>query len=308
MTKRQRKEYFRCFYAYCKENYNKEFYSSDIPITNAMITNNDKQMDLIFKRIKVYNLYGKENLTTDKEGNKIFKIVFKQLGKDLKEFVILLDKKEENLKKYNYCQHALNNFIHELDDPKLGLMKSETLSNKISNKFGDKYIQKKIRYGGYDGYSAFVISYDELLEKYKEFGYVNDTEYEKLKGNYEKINYLSRNFEKEEKDDFYDNLPVQPITQHDKNELIDSLKESIMAKDEEIKEIQDENKKLLEEIEKLKAMMKEKEEFSTESNNDLIKEIEYMKKVLSSTKAGQAQLEKINKKVKVKNPELTTKQ
>ena len=224
-------------------------------------------------------------------------------------------------------------------------MKTETLSNKISNKFGDKYIQKKIRYGGYDGYSAFVISYDELLEKYKEFGYVNDTEYEKLKGNYEKINYLSRNFEKEEKDDFYDNLPVQPITQHDKNELIYSLKESIMAKDEEIKEIQDENKKLLEEIEKLKAMMKEKEEISTESNNDLIKEfkiefekvmeedvkpkvnllyqqdkecvkskyeaineIEHMKKVLSSTKAGQAQLEKINKKVKVKNPDLTTKQ
>ena len=190
-----------------------------------------------------------------------------------------------------------------------------------------------------------MISYDELLEKYKEFGYVNDTEYEKLKGNYEKINYLSRNFEKEEKDDFYDNLPVQPITQHDKNELIDSLKESIMAKDEEIKEIQDENKKLLEEIEKLKAMMKEKEEFSTESDNDLIKEfqiefekvmeedvkpkvnllyqqnkecikskyeavneIEHMKKVLSSTKAGQAQLEKINKKVKVKNPDSTTKQ
>ena len=118
-----------------------------------------------------------------------------------------------------------------------------------------------------------------------------------------------------------------------------------MAKDEEIKEIQDENKKLLEEIEKLKAMMKEKKEISTESNNDLIKEfkiefekvmeedvkpkvnllyqqnkecikskyeavneIEHMKKVLSSTKAGQAQLEKINKKVKVKNPDSITKQ
>ncbi len=61
---------------YDKENYDKDFDPEiDIPITDAVITNNDKSMPVLYKYIKIYNLYNKRDLKTI-DGKKIFNIVF----------------------------------------------------------------------------------------------------------------------------------------------------------------------------------------------------------------------------------------
>ena len=65
------------------------------------------------------------------------------------------------------------------------------MRRKLKNKFNDECFKSVRRYKTL--YSGFVISYDDLLNKYKELEYISDKEYITLKNNYGYINYLDCN-------------------------------------------------------------------------------------------------------------------
>ena len=278
MEQKEKRKYFRCFFAYCKENFDKEFDSSDIPITEAVIQNNEKSMDVIYKYVKIGCLYNKKYLTTDKEGNKIFKIIFNTMKDELTSFITDLDKNEKNLKRYNYCQHPINNFKHELNKSRLEIT-TNFLTNHIKFKFGDEYV-KEIRVKNKEKdtkYSGFVISYDELLEIYKTLGYVDADEYEMLKGNYKYINYFR--YENDETSSGF-SLSSQ----------IEELKQKIEEKDELIKKYIEELKEKDRTFENLKSFTNEQKDKEIEKlktfNEDLdtkIKEFEEIIKVKNKT-------------------------
>lgn len=37
LSEEEKQNYYKCFFAYCKDNYNEDFDSSDIPITQTII-------------------------------------------------------------------------------------------------------------------------------------------------------------------------------------------------------------------------------------------------------------------------------
>lgn len=212
--KNERRKYFKCFFAYCRENYDKDFDPEiDIPITDAVITNNDKSMPVLYKYIKIYNLYNKRDLKTI-DGKKIFKILFNSLKSELKDFMIMLNNKDRMLKLYNYCQHPINNFIRELGYTNLDInfeINSKTLSKKIKDDFRtDEYVKPIQCSNG--KYYGFVIPYDTLLEKYREWGYVNDNEYYKLKDNYDTIDYCNHDYNDTSVYDFSSDIKLKQLT------------------------------------------------------------------------------------------------
>ena len=56
-------------------------------------------MPVLYKYIKIYNLYNKHDLKTI-DGKKIFNIVFNSLKSELKDFMIMLNNKDRMLKLY----------------------------------------------------------------------------------------------------------------------------------------------------------------------------------------------------------------
>ena len=266
----EKQKYYRCFYAYCNKNLNKGFNSMDIPITDAIITNNDLRMDLEFKYIKAKLLYEKKYLSEYKirkngkydskykEGDKVFKIVFEDLKIKLLEFVKDLEMGGDRLlNKYYYCQQGLNNFKHDKmlrNEINIGKVKDNLL-----NKIGEEY-QCKLTVPGYDGYQGILISYDELLEIYRVLGYVDDFEYEKLKGNYEKIKYCN--------DDYKISSSLSYSSQ------IEELKQKMEDKDDLINKYIDEIKEKDNMIERLKSFTNEQTDKKIEKLNDKIKELE----------------------------------
>lgn len=240
MNEKEKQKYFKCFYSYCKENYNPEYDPLDIPVTKAMIINNDKQMPLLFKYIKINNLMNKKDLFKDKEDKYYFKVVIKHMAEDMNEFIDLINGHPEELKRINYYQIGVNNFITSLN----------TNDNKISSKALNQIIKtvfkdyNKIEFGQITAkidnkLSYLKIYYDDLLEYYNDKGYVDLNEYEKLNKQY--------------------------IKPKDDEEFID-------YKEVKINELQDINnkqedkiKRLEEEIERLKKLLEEKE-FSQSEN------------------------------------------
>ena len=235
MNEKEKQKYFKCFYSYCKENYNPEYDPLDIPVTKAMIINNDKQMPLLFKYIKINNLMNKKDLFKDKEDKYYFKVVIKHMAEDMNEFIDLINGHPEELKRINYYQIGVNNFITSLN----------TNDNKISSKALNQIIKtvfkdyNKIEFGQITAkidnkLSYLKIYYDDLLEYYNDKGYVDLNEYEKLNKQY--------------------------IKPKDDEEFID-------YKEVKINELQDINnkqedkiKQLEEEIERLKKLLENKEE------------------------------------------------
>lgn len=231
MNEKEKQIYFKCFYSYCKENYNPEYDPLDIPVTKAMIINNDKQMPLLFKYIKINNLMNKKDLYKDeKEDKYYFKVVVKHMAEDMNEFINLINGHPEELKRINYYQIGVNNFITSLN----------TNDNKITSKALNQIIKtvfkdyKNIEYGQITAkidnkLSYFKIYYDDLLEYYNDKGYVDLNEYEKLNKQY--------------------------IKPKDEDEFIDYKEEKINELQEINNKQEDKIKQLEEEIERLKKLL-----------------------------------------------------
>lgn len=274
----EKQKYYRCFYAYCIKNLNKSFNSMDIPITDAIITNNDLRMDLEFKYIKAKLLYEKNYLSeyktrkngrycnNYKEGDKVFKIVFEDLKIKLLDFVKSLEMGGDRLlNKYYYCQQGLNNFKHDKmirDEINIGKVK-----DTILDKIGEEY-QCKLTVPGYDGYQGILISYDELLEIYRDSGYVDDFEYEKLKGNYEKIKYCNDDYKISSSLSYSSQIEELKQKIEDKDDLINKYINEIKEKDNMIESLKSfTNEQKDKQIDKLNAKIKELEELLNTKDN-----------------------------------------
>lgn len=147
------------------------------------------QFDFIFLYIKIYHLYYKNDLDSDN----VFKIAFKFIKQNIKDFMLKLDKNKDLLDKYNYSQRYIDSYKKESSTD--FTLSAASLRRKLKNKFNDECFKSVRRYKTL--YSGFVISYDDLLNKYKEWGYVSDKEYIILKNNYGYVNYLDCNCDNE---------------------------------------------------------------------------------------------------------------
>ena len=266
LEQKERIKYFRCFYAYCNDNDNKEnFDPSNIPITDTVIQNNDKTMDVIYKYVKIKELYGKKHLITDREGNKLIKIVLSDLKEPLTDFVTMLDQNNKNLEHYNYSQHPIINFKHALNKPRLEIT-TNFLTGHMKEKFGEEYVREiKIKQKNAKC-QTFIISYDDLLDMYyKKLGYVDTDEYEKLKGNYEKIKYcdnIPSDFS------YYSQIEELKEKMEDKDDLINKYIDEIKDKDNMIESLKSfTNEQKDKEIEKLNVKIKELEELLNTKDN-----------------------------------------
>ena len=304
-TRQEKEKYYRCFFAYCNENYNKDFRPSNIPITDAIIDNNEIRMPFELKYIKVFHLYKKLDL----DNKRTFKIVFNSLKYKIKEFYDKLNGNEKMIEKYNYCQNSLNIFNHDTIKKGGIIMKEIKAIIKNSLKLDEKYFVSKIKTKGYDGYPGIVISYDELLEKYREYGYIDNLEYKKLKGNYDELEYCDNI------DYSYSNLSyscqLEELEQQlkCKNNLINGYKDELKEKDriiEQLESFKDEYKD--KEIEKLKSYNNDLNTINT-SLNTKISELENsnndLNKIIAELKAKINKLEKLpivnNKKIEIEN-------
>lgn len=298
----EKQKYYRCFYAYCNKNLNKGFNSMDIPITDAIITNNDLRMDLEFKYIKAKLLYEKKYLSEYKirkngrydskykEGDKVFKIVFEDLKIKLLEFVKDLEMGGDRLlNKYYYCQQGLNNFKHDKmlrDEINIGKVKDNLL-----DKIGEEY-QCKLTVPGYDGYQGILISYDELLEIYRDSGYVDDFEYEKLKGNYEKIKYCNDDYKISSSLSYSSQIEELKQKMEDKDDLINKYIDEIKEKDNMIESLKSfTNEQKDKEIEKLNAKIKELEELLNTKDNVITENT-------NNLESKDKEIEELNTKIK----------
>lgn len=273
-TREEKEKYYKCFFAYCNENYNKDFRPSNIPLTDAIIDNNEIRMPFEIKYMKVFNLYEKRDL--DKKTG-TYKIIFKSLLDRLKEFYEKLNGNEKIIEKYNYCQKSLNIFNH--DAMKKGGIVLKQVKSIIYNSLKldeKKYYDPKIRIPGYNGYPGIVISYDELLESYRKNGYIDDLEYEKLKGNYDKVDYCDNS----SMSDFNTSSMIEElkIQLEEKDELIKKYIEELKEKDNIIEGLKRfTNEKADKEIENLKSYNKELNDKLEELKNDLQNKLDIIK-------------------------------
>ena len=273
-TREEKEIYYRCFFAYCNENYNKDFRPSNIPLTDAIIDNNEIRMPFEIKYLKVFNLYEKKDL--DKKTG-TFKIIYKSLKDRLLEFYNKLNGNEKMIEKYIYCQKSLSIFNHD------SMKKNEVVLSQVkaiifnSLKLDEeKYYESKIRIPGYNGYPGIVISYDDLLERYRKFGYIDDLEYEKLKGNYEKVEYCDNS----SMSDFSTSSTIEElkIQLEEKDELIKKYVEELKEKDNVIEGLKRfTNEKADKEIENLKSYNKELNDKIEELKNDLQDKLDIIK-------------------------------
>ena len=300
-TREEKEIYYKCFFAYCNENYNKDFRPSNIPLTDAIIDNNEIRMPLEIKYMKIFNLYEKRDFERDYDeetktykNSGTFKIVYNSLKDRLIEFYNKLNGNEKMLEKYNYCQKSLNIFNH--DAMKKGGIVLKQVKSIIFNSLKldeKKYYEPKIRIPGYNGYPGIVISYDELLESYRKNGYIDDLEYEKLKGNYEKVEYCDNS----SMSDFITSSTIEElkIQLEEKDELIKKYVEELKEKDNIIEGLKRfTNEKADKEIENLKSYNKELNDKLEELKNDL-------KDKLDIIKIKDEQLEKLEFDIKSKN-------
>lgn len=306
-TREEKEIYYRCFFAYCNENYNKDFRPSNIPLTDAIIDNNEIRMPFEIKYMKIFNLYEKRDFKRDYDeetktykNSGTFKIIFKPLLKRLKEFYDKLNGNDKMIEKYNYCQKSLNNFnFNSMNNKREVILKQVKSTIYNSLKLDEKkYYDQKIRIPGYNGYPGIVISYDELLECYKKNGYIDDLEYEKLKGNYDKVDYCDNSSISE----FSNSSTIEElkIQLEEKDELIKKYIEELKEKDNIIEGLKRfTNEKADKEIENLKSYNKELNDKLEELKNDLQNKLDIIK-------IKDDQIEKLEFDIKGKNDIINT--
>ena len=284
-TREEKEIYYRCFFAYCNENYNKDFRPSNIPLTDAIIDNNEIRMPFEIKYMKIFNLYEKRDFYRDYDeetktykNSGTFKIIFNPLLKGIKEFYDKLNGNDKMIEKYNYCRKSLNNFNHDAMNRKGDIILKQVKSTiynslKLDEK---KYYEPRIRISKYSGYPGIVISYDELLECYKKNGYIDDLEYEKLKGNCDKVDYCDNS----SMSDFTTSSTIEElkIQLEEKDELIKKYIEELKEKDNIIEGLKRfTNEKADKEIENLKSYNKELNDKIEELKKDLQDKLDIIK-------------------------------
>lgn len=282
LTKQEKRKYFRCFYAYCNDNKNEDFEPSFMPMTDEIKQSADKTMKFIYKYIKIKELYGKSHLIIkkNKEGKIIssdIKFIITDIKYDIKDFAYSLYKNECTLKRYNYLNSCVYEFIKEIG---LTEKKSEAseISSKKLNEYFKRYFKDYVQYKQVKSRNAkcYILecSYDELLEFYKSNGYIIDSEYEKLKDNYDILKYCDYNDYSISDNNYYEQV----------NELKQKLNEKdnlIKKQDEELKE----KDRTIEHLESFKDDCKDKEIESLKiSNEQKDKEIERLKAELEELK------------------------
>ena len=289
LSKYEKRKYFRCFYAYCNENQNEEFEPSFIPMTDAIKHNADKTMKFIYKYIKIKELYGKSHLIIkkDKEGKIIssdIKFITTDIKYDIKDFAYSLYKNECTLKRYNYINSCVYEFFKEIGLTEKKNEASEITSQKI-NEFFKRYVNDFVKYkyvsSRKNNCYVFECSYNELLEFYKSSGFVIDSEYEKLKDNYDILKYCdySEYFNSSSSDNYYEqvNELKQKLNEKDnllkkQDEELESFKNTNEQQDKEIESLKNANEQKDNEIERLKAELEELKKLSLKT-----KEIEKSK-------------------------------
>ena len=296
LDQREKRKYFKCFYAYCYDNRNEEFDPSFIPVTNTVIQSNDKLMEFIYKYIKIRELYEKRHLTTDKKGNKIIKIVLNEIKEDLTYFIKILDYNDKNLERYNYCQHGIDIFKHDTHITPTNGLTTNQLVDHMKIKFGENYIENiKIKYKNSKCWT-FIYPYDELLEYYKTKGYINNDEYEKLKGNYEKIDYCDNITS-----DFSYSSQIEELKQkiEEKDDLIKKYIEELKEKDrtfEGLKSFTNEQKD--KEIEKLKSFNEDLDTKIKESEEIIKVKDKTIQENIDIVESKDKEIEELNVKIK----------
>lgn len=288
LSKYEKRKYFRCFYAYCNENQNKDFEPSFIPITDTIKHSADKTMKFIYKYIKIKELYGKSHLIIkkDKEGKIIssdIKFITTDIKYDIKDFAYSLYKNECTLKRYNYINSCVYEFFKEVGLTEKKNEASEITSQKI-NEFFKRYINDFVKYKYVKSRKTncyvFECSYNELLEFYKSSGYVIDSEYEKLKDNYDILKYCEYSeYLDSSNNNYYEqvNELKQKLNEKDnllkkQDEELESFKNTNEQQDKEIESLKNANEQKDKEIEKLKAELEELKKLSLKT-----KEIEKSK-------------------------------
>ena len=321
LSKYEKRKYFRCFYAYCNENQNEEFEPSFIPMTDAIKYNADKTMKFIYKYIKIKELYGKSHLIIkkDKEGKIIssdIKFITTDIKYDIKDFAYSLYKNECTLKRYNYINSCIYEFFKEIGLTEKKNEASEITSQKI-NEFFKRYVNDFVKYkyvsSRKNNCYVFECSYNELLEFYKSSGFVIDSEYEKLKGNYDILKYCdySEYFNSSSSDNYYEQVNELKQKLNEKDNLLKKQDEELKEKDRIIQQLEsfrDEYKD--KEIEKLKSSNNDLNTINT-SLNTKISELENsnndLNKIIAELKAKINELENSNNELNTINTSLNTK-
>ena len=219
-------------------------------------------MRFIYKYIKIRELYEKKHLNKklDKEGKRIIKFITTDIKYDIKDFAYSLFKNEHELKRYNYSNSRVYDFIVEMNlQNKTNEISSQKINNHMKEYFGEYIQYKKVKTRDAKCY-VFECSYDELLEFYKIKGYVSDCEYEKLKYNYDVLEYC-------------DCIDYQP-SNNNYCDQINELKQKLNEKDNLIKKQDEELKEKDRTIEQLEIF---KNEYIYKIIEQLNKEIEKLK-------------------------------
>ena len=274
LSKRELNEYYRCLYAYCVENYDKDFDIMKVPATEQLIENNNKKMNLLFKYIKEFYLKSTNNIIKNEDtGEYYYKIFIKHLTEDLIKFIKNVEKNPELLKTYGYSENKFKEYIKNgMPTPN----KVSILLKGLFNSDEQNYFKKETKNENKNNI-YLLISYNELLDKYKEKDLVSNEEYEELK---EKIKGINNS---------------NSISNNNDN---DNIEELIYHKDiySIYNELKSDFDKVKKENEELKEILEEKTRDAEIKN----KEIEKIKKELESK---DNELEKIKKELKSKDNE-----
>lgn len=222
-------------------------------------------MKFIYKYIKIRELYGKSHLIIkkDKEGNIIsnnIKFITTDIKYDIKDFAYYLYKNEYELKRYNYSNSYVYEFIKENGLPEKNKETSIISSRKI-NEYFKRYFKDYVQYKQVNSRDTkcyvFECSYDELLEFYKTNGYIIDSEYEKLKSNYDILKYCDYEDYLNSNISYYDQINELKLKLNEKDVLLKKYDEELKEKDKTIEKFKNEYiykivEQLNKEIEKLK--------------------------------------------------------
>ena len=196
-------------------------------------------MRFIYKYIKIRELYEKRHLNS----KRIIKFITTDIKYDLKDFAYSLYKNEYELKRYNYSNSYVYEFIREIGLPeknKETFIISSQKINECFKKYFNDYVQYKsvrTRVRNVKCY-VFECSYDELLEFYKTNGYIIDSEYEKLKGNYDVIDYCNYNDYSNSNNSYYDQINELKQKLNEQDNLLKKRDEELKEKDRTIQQLE----------------------------------------------------------------------
>ena len=187
------KEYFRCLYAYCVENYDKSFNIEKVPYTDAIFKNNDEKMNLIYKFVKEFYLKSTESILKNNSGEYYYKIFMKDLSGQISDFIANVNRNRELLKTYNYSQFEFENFVKT--KTRNNVIEPRSVSQQLKNMFDKEYFKSETKNNEYQHCIYLEISYNEMLEKFRNKGFINNDEYEEMKQKLKELNGINENNE-----------------------------------------------------------------------------------------------------------------